>query len=80
MRAEREFEAGAAITIALAIIPMNWLAYLSLSLILAGLVVRILWISIPKRWERWAAIVGAVALLIVLTGPELLLRFDLGVR
>ena len=59
---------------------MNWLAYLSLSLILAGLVVRILWISIPKRWERWAAIVGAVALLIVLTGPELLLRFDLGVR
>jgi hypothetical protein len=80
MRTEREFEAGAAITIALAIIPMNWLAYLSLSLILTGLVVRILWISISKRWERWAAIVGAVALLIVLTGPELLQRVNLGVQ
>jgi hypothetical protein len=30
--------------------------------------------------ERWAAIVGAVALLVVLTGPELQLRVDLGMR
>ena len=74
MRAEREFEAGAAITIALAIIPMNWLAYLTLSLILAGLVVRILWISIPKGWGRWAAMASAVALLVALTGPEALAR------
>jgi hypothetical protein len=78
MRAERELEAGLAVTIALAIIPMGWLAYLTLALILAALVVRIIWISLPKRWERWAASVAALALLAALVGPDMLTRLGGG--
>lgn len=74
MRGERELEAGLAVTIALAIIPMGFMAYLTLALILAALVVRIIWISLPRAWERWTASVAAVALLAALVGPEMAVR------
>jgi hypothetical protein len=66
MKTEMEIEASAAITIALAIIPMTWLAHAVLAVILAGLISRIIWLSIPNVWERCTAIAGAVAVLAAL--------------
>lgn len=74
MGSEREFEAGAALAIALTIIPMSWPVYWALALILAALVVRIVWLSLGPAWARWGASALAVAFLAALIVPEMVTR------
>ena len=78
MATEREMETGAAVAIALAVIPMSWVAYWALSIALMVLGARIVWLSVRPRAARLAASVAAVVLLSLILVPEMIVRLGQG--
>ena len=71
---EREVETGVAVAIALAVIPMSWVAYWALSLALMVLAARIVWLSVRPRAARLCASLAAVVLLSLILVPEMIGR------
>lgn len=74
MGTERELETSAAVAIALAILPMSWIAYWALSLALMVLAARIVWLTVRPRAARLCASILAVAVLSLILVPEMLGR------
>ncbi len=76
MGKERDIETGMAVAIALAVLPMNWVAYWALSLALMVLVARIVWLSVRPRGVRLTASIAALVLLSLILVPEMIGRLS----
>lgn len=74
MGTERRAETGVALAIALAVIPMSWVAYWALSIALMVLTARIVWLSVRPREMRLCASLAAVVLLSLILVPAMMGR------
>jgi hypothetical protein len=74
MNKERDAEAGAAVAIALAVLPTSAVAYCALSLALMVLAARIVWLTVHTRAARLIGSLVALILLSLVLVPEMIGR------
>jgi hypothetical protein len=74
MSRERDIETGVAVALAMAVLPMNWIAYWGLSIALMVLAARVIWLTVRPAHVRLTASIAVVILLSLILVPEMMSR------